>query len=200
VAELAAHARHDPVRVAGSVDRGASRAPMLDLCARCAALYADLVLLAAALPLAALPARPRDFRLTVAEARHLRVRRWGSWWASVGSARDSLTRPLAIGFTTLGLVGLLVTGLSEVLPMVGSSAGSSSAASMPLDYRALATLPADREVTAIGADHAAPPPDVALTAVVEHRDAVSTVSAGLVALGIGLFAARQIAAGGRRVR
>jgi hypothetical protein len=198
VAELAAHARHDPMRIAGSLDRGAGLAPVLDLCARCAGLYAELVVLAAALPLAAVPARPRDFRLTAVEARRLRSSRWRSLWASIGSARDSLTRPLAIGFTTLGLAGLLLTA-PAVLPIVGPLAGASSGAAAPLD-REVVPRPGDPDVMAIAADPTAPPRDAAVTEVSGDTDAVVTVSAGLLGLGIGLFTARRIAAHRPRVR
>ena len=64
MADAVGHAGHDPLRVAEAVDRGARLAPVLDLCARCAGLYVDLVALTAALPLSALPARPRSFTLT----------------------------------------------------------------------------------------------------------------------------------------
>jgi hypothetical protein len=200
VAELAAHAWHDPMRVAASLDRGAPVASLLDLCARCGALYADLVLLAAALPLAAVPARSRDFRLTAVEARRLRSGRWRSWWAIIGSARDSLTRPLAIGFTTLGLAGLLVTTAPAFLPMVGSLAGASSGAAAPLDREMLAPAASDPVVMMLGSDPTTPPQEVSATDVAGDPVATVTISAGLFALGIGLFAVRRMAALGRRVR
>ncbi|MGK2849830.1 MAG: hypothetical protein ACSLFN_02815, partial [Candidatus Limnocylindrales bacterium] len=43
------------------------------------------------------------------------------WLRRIGSSRDTLTRPLAIGFTTLGLAGLLVATVPGALP--GSSVG-----------------------------------------------------------------------------
>ena len=45
-------------------------------CPDCLALHADLVLLAAAMPDAALPARPRDYTLSEADAARLRPVGW----------------------------------------------------------------------------------------------------------------------------
>jgi hypothetical protein len=76
---VAAHERHDPLVVAalaagdlvGAEERAARR--QVDKCADCAGLFADLRAIADATTAEALavPARPRDFRLTSAEAREL---------------------------------------------------------------------------------------------------------------------------------
>ena len=52
------------------------------------------------------PARPRDYQLTPADAARLRPAGWRRWIAAIGSARDTFSRPLAVGLTTLGLAGL----------------------------------------------------------------------------------------------
>jgi len=115
VAETATsrHQRHDRLLIAAAVDRGPEVPPslaraLLATCLECARLYADLLVLALALPSSSTPARPRDFTLTEVDARRLRPRGLRRWLGLVGTSRDTLTRPLAIGFTTLGLAGLLV--------------------------------------------------------------------------------------------
>ena len=79
---------------------------------------------------------------------------------SIGSARDTVTRPLAIGLTTFGLVGVLVGtvpgaltlgdaasgGSDPVTTMAGEGAGQTppSDAAAPADGRAGARSAADR--------------------------------------------------------
>ncbi len=112
------HARHDPALIAALADRDAADAlrpaeldvarAQLDGCVDCSTLHRDLVDLMAGLQRASTPTRPRDFRLTAADAARLQPRGLRAFLRSIGSARDNLTRPLAIGLTTLGLVGVLV--------------------------------------------------------------------------------------------
>lgn len=191
MAELAAHARHDPLRVAEAVDRGARLAPVLDLCARCVALYADLVALTVALPMAAYPARRRDFQLSAIEAHRLEARGWSGWWARFGSARDSLTRPLAIGFTMLGLAGLLLTTVPSLVPSAGSAGGSEVTPMIGFAAAAAPSVhPSDGRLSpGAGVDRVSADPSTTLA-----------LSIGLLAAGGGLFAARRIAAGRRRMR
>jgi hypothetical protein len=200
VAELAAHARHDRLLVSQSLDRGARRSPMLELCARCAALYADLVALTTALPLSAVPSRPRDFRLTANDAHRLEREGWRRWWAIVGSVRDSLTRPIAIGFTTLGLAGLLLGAGQTLLPSVGAAFGPGSAASMPLDREAASAEPTDVPFIALGGEPVAAPLEVQATEVAADPASTVAFSAGLLGVGLALFAVRRIADGRHRVR
>ncbi|MEO6207196.1 MAG: hypothetical protein ABIP77_04500, partial [Candidatus Limnocylindrales bacterium] len=89
---------------------------LLATCLDCARLHADLLSLAVALPAASTPARPRDFMLTAADAHRLRPRGLRRWLGLIGTSRDTLSRPLAIGFTTLGLTGLLVATVPGALP------------------------------------------------------------------------------------
>ena len=79
------------------------------------------------------PSRPRDFHLTPAEARRLRPGGFRAVLAAIGSTRDAFSKPLAVGLTTLGLVGLLVGTMPsfgspasgpEVLSTVGDSVGA----------------------------------------------------------------------------
>jgi hypothetical protein len=122
-----AHARHDRDLVAALAARepelaapelGAAR-DLVQRCTECRDLLADLVALQAALPTMATPTRPRDFTLSDADARRLRPRGWRAVLGFIGSARDGFSRPLAIGFTTIGMVALLVTAVPSI-PLGGS--------------------------------------------------------------------------------
>jgi hypothetical protein len=122
-----AHARHDRDLVAALAARepelaapelGAAR-ELVQRCTECRDLLADLVALQAAVPKMATPSRPRDFTLTEADVRRLQPRGWRAALGFIGSARDGFSRPLAIGFTTIGMVALLVTALPSI-PLGGS--------------------------------------------------------------------------------
>jgi hypothetical protein len=194
-ATLTRHARHDPLRVAEAVDRGGRLAPVLEFCDPCGQLYADLLALTASISQASLPARPRDFTLGADDARRLRLGRWRAWWSSFGSACDAVTRPLAIGLTTLGLAGLLLTAAPTFIPGIGSAAAS------PEADRVLASGGAGA-ITPITVDPAAsaPPESAPVDAAVGDPSSAAALSVGLVAAGASLFAARHIAAHSRRVR
>ncbi len=198
MADSVGHAGHDPLQVAEAVDRGAPLAPVLDLCARCAGLYIDLVALTAALPLSALPARPRSFTLTAEDARRLRPGGWRSWWSSVGSARDTLTRPLAIGMTTLGLAGLLLTAAPTLLLGLGGAASSSAEGAVDTSAPAASVQPGDRTRAMAGS----PPETLQATAAPSAEGPSSTfvLSAGLLLVGGGLFVVRRVAVRGRSMR
>jgi hypothetical protein len=194
VADQVGHAGHDPLRVAEAVDRDARLAPVLGLCAPCAGLYADLVALTAALPLSALPPRPRTFTLSADDARRLLPRGWRGWWSAVGSARDTLTRPLAVAFTTLGLTGLLLTAAPTLL-MGGAAAGAAPemvhTMASPADGRAPTTARLDPNHT---------PPEVATVEPDDGPSATLLLSVGLLVTGSGLFVIRRLAVHGRPVR
>ena len=194
-ASLTRHARHDPLRVAEAVDRGGRLVPVLQFCDPCGQLYTDLLVLTTAIAQAALPARPRDFTLRSADARRLRPVGLRALCLSLGSARDGLMQPLAIGLTTLGLAGLLVTAAPMLLPMAGSAAAS------PEVDRAMASPGAGAYTPLTVGGAASTPPDVVKvdTAAPEPASTV-TLPVGLLAAGGGLFAARHIAARSRRVR
>lgn len=124
-----AHAGHDLVRVAEAADRDGRLPIELAGCPDCVALHADLVALAAALPAAATPTRPRDFTLSPADAARLRPRGWRRILRGIASPADAVTRPLAIGLTTLGLAGLLVAIVPGILP---GGVGGTTSTSGPL--------------------------------------------------------------------
>jgi len=124
------HATHDRLLIAayaaGDVDEAAlaEAERLIRRCAECARLADDLRAIAASLPEAALPRRPRDFRLDEATAQRARGRGLGWSWARLSST----FRPAGAALATLGLAGLLlagVTGLgnpgSRILSTVGSA-------------------------------------------------------------------------------
>ncbi len=130
------HATHDLERIAALAARDADLDPTVGeaaraqvaACSACRDLLADLIVLAAAVPVAAVASRPRDFTLTEADAARLRPEGWRRVLGFVGSARDGFTRPLAIGLTTIGLAGLLVATLPGALG--GFTLGSGGAATL----------------------------------------------------------------------
>lgn len=126
------HARHDPVWMAALAARDPDLSDSertqaeaaLKSCGPCADLFADLLAVSAAIPTAALPTRPRDFTLTAADAARLRPRGFRRWLAGIGSVRDGVTFPLAMGLTTMGIAGLLVA----TVPAAFSGMGGATAA------------------------------------------------------------------------
>lgn len=95
----------------------------------------------------------------------------------IGTRRDLFTRPLAMGFTTLGIVGLLVGTLpsmftgstAQTLSTVGSAVGSQS----PTDDAAAAPAPAASaaaESTASAPAALAAPPSAAASAGAAQND------------------------------
>lgn len=129
------HAAHDRLLIANLIDRSVDEAErtraeeLLAACRECEQLYDDLVALSAATRSMAVPARPRDFTLSAADAERLRVRGWRRLLAAIGSSRDAFSRPLALGLTTLGIAGLLFATIPSVIPVGGPAALSPIAAS-----------------------------------------------------------------------
>jgi hypothetical protein len=129
----AGHPAHDTVLVASLVDHSLPASErdaaqhMVDTCRRCAELHTDLLALRQATRTLPTPPRPRDYRLSAADAERLRPAGIRRWIVAFGSPRDAITRPLAIGLTTLGIVGLLVSGA----PLLSFGSASSSASGGP---------------------------------------------------------------------
>jgi hypothetical protein len=69
------------------------------------------------------PRRPRDFTLGAADANRLRGPGWRRVLRFIGSSRDVVSRPLAIGFTTIGVVALLITAVPSI-PLGGAGGGA----------------------------------------------------------------------------
>src|SRR3954451_9763172 len=112
-----AHRDHDPDLIASLLDREAGgpdrdrATALVTSCNACARLHADLVALTAAVRVQPTPARPRDFSITPEDAARLRRGRGWRRLLALGGPRDRLTRPLALGLTTLGVAGLLLANI-----------------------------------------------------------------------------------------
>jgi hypothetical protein len=205
VADHGSHVRHDRFAIAEAV--GAEFLPMtLRSCPACGALHADLLSLQRAVREAWTPARPRDLRLSVADALRLRRRSWRQRFALIGGQGDALTRPLALSFTALGLIGLLLTAIPVGLPM-----GASGAASTELDRTTVAAAPEPSAaasgpavVSAPGASVAGDP-GVAAASVrdarrVDEPSALPLLSAVLLVLGGAILGLRRLASFTRAMR
>ena len=75
------------------------------------------------------PTRPSDYTLTDSDAVRLRSGGWRRFVAILGTSRDALSRPLAVGLTTLGLAGLLVSAAPSFMM------GSASSGAAPTTHR-----------------------------------------------------------------
>jgi hypothetical protein len=148
----APHAEHDVLLVAahaaGDVDqaqRSAAEA-LLAGCPDCRELAADLGAIAAATSALPAVARTRDFTLRPEDAARLRPRGWRRLAAALGPTRLELLRPVAPVLMTLGVVGLLVSGLplfqaggSDFLNFGSGAAAPAAASTAP--ERAAAAAP-----------------------------------------------------------
>jgi hypothetical protein len=174
-ADTTPHAGHDPLLVAALVDRDLSgpehdraRALVAD-CRACAELHADLLSLASATATLPTAPRPRDFTLSPADVERLRPNLVRRLLGAIGTSRDSFSRPLAMGLTTLGLAGLLVATVPTVLPSGGGATLSTVGAGVDTEsneFNALSAAPgasAERSsVSAAPAPAQAPdPPEAA---------------------------------------
>jgi len=127
------HAAHDEMLVASLADHSlpdAERAAaevLVASCRDCADLHADVVALRAATLTMPTPTRPRDYTLTADDAARLHSRGWRRLVSPFGTARDSFSRPLAAGLTTLGIAGLLVASLPSITGGITSGSGTLSA-------------------------------------------------------------------------
>ncbi len=131
--QLTSHDRHDTMLVAAlaagdlaATDRDQAIA-LTASCTDCATLRDDLHAIARATASVPPPiaAHGRDFRLTSADAARLRPGGWRRLVAAFSAPRAAFTRPLGVGLTTLGLVGLLI-GNVQLTP--GGTASTGSAA------------------------------------------------------------------------
>ena len=138
------HASHDTILVASLADhslpaseRSAAEA-LVAACSQCADLHADLLALRAATRAMPTPARPNDYTLTPRDAARLRSGGWRRFVAILGTSRDALSRPLAVGLTTLGLAGLLVATLPSFSMGGATSAPRSRSGRRPAAPRSTA--------------------------------------------------------------
>jgi anti-sigma factor RsiW len=138
------HASHDTMLVASLADhslpaseRSAAEA-LVAACSQCADLHADLLALRAATRGMPTPARPNDYSLTPRDAVRLQSGGWRRFVAILGSSRDALSRPLAVGLTTLGLAGLLVANIPS-FSMGGATSAPMSTVGAPVGGGAVDT-------------------------------------------------------------
>ena len=182
----AEHARHDLSIVAvlaarptdlDEKDSAAARAQVAS-CSTCADALADLLALQTTLPETATPPRPRDFRLTPADAQRLHRSGWRRFLGYFGSPRDGFSRPLAIGLTTLGLAGILLASIpSTFIGGSGAAAPANEAAPIQQAAPAPAASVPGTDRTALGA--ALPSAAAsALTEVAAAAPSASTVLGG----------------------
>jgi hypothetical protein len=159
------HATHDPELVAAHLDGRLAATDLtrvdgwLAACGACATLRQDLEALVIATRSLPTPARPRDFSLSVEDARRARSGRWHRLVAAIGSPRDTFTRPLALGLTTLGIAGLLVANVPSMLtfgsatgaaPQVGTTEASEASEAPGFQGNAAAPAPTGETDTAGG--------------------------------------------------
>ena len=118
----AAHAAHDELLIArlfggdvGDSERE-NAVELMGACPDCAALFTDLGSIAAATAAMPVPARPRDFSLTEADATRLRRTRSAGWTFA------GLRRSLGGAVAALGLVGIVATGAVSVFGSSGLTA------------------------------------------------------------------------------
>lgn len=199
------HQRHDLVLVAAAADRGGRLAGMLEACADCRSLLGDLRALAAAVPMSAIPPRPRDLRLTRQDVARLRRGGWRRWLAAIGTGRDAVTRPLAMSLTTLGLAGLLLSAIPAGLPLGGTASDLGGVESVAHPLRsdggdALSGAGGVAVPTMVPAAHG--PDDGMSEAPAGASDGLAVRMLAIAFLGAGLAIAglRQLAAVQRRMR
>jgi hypothetical protein len=187
---------------------------LVDACADCAALVADLRAIERAT--ATLPAerRPRDFRLTPADAERLRPHSLRGRFRVLARPRLERAYPVATGLTALGITGLLVAGLSfSPGGSASTPAQEDAAGAAPMQLEAPPSTPPDLHVTSGGAatppastrvDAAAPAPTAVaerdapnaettapVTPLLEPRTVIAVLSALAAIAGLGLFAAAR---------
>lgn len=123
----AGHDRHDGLFIASLLDRTSDVSEreranaLIAACSDCADLLQDLLLLRDATRDLPIPPRPRSFTLSTDDAARQRRTGWRRLVAAFGSTRDVFSRPLAIGLTTIGLAGLLVSTASGLVPTGGAT-------------------------------------------------------------------------------
>lgn len=160
------HARHDPEWMAALASRDPDLSPSerasaeaaRAFCGACADLFAELVAVSAAIPAAAIPTRPRDFTLTPADAARLRPRGLRRWLAGIGTARDGVSFPLALGLTTMGIAGLLFATVPGVLSGMGGATAGAAPETLSVIGAAIPAPAAASEAPMASAAAAAAPP------------------------------------------
>lgn len=132
------HDRHDRFLVAALAAGDLEGRALTDAeelvvaCADCAELLADIRTIAAATAALPLLPRPTDFRLSPDTAERLSARGWRGILVRLADTRFGFSRPLAVGLTTLGLVGVIAGSI----PGAMGGAGSGGAPAQPANGNA----------------------------------------------------------------
>jgi hypothetical protein len=181
------HAHHDRFAIAQALG-GGSLPVTVGMCPACGALRRDLLAIQIAIRLAWTPRRPRDLRLGTAEVSRLRPDLWRRVLNLVGSSRDAITRPLAIGLTSLGLAGLLAANVSVGAIGLISVPGGAAASAPP------------ESATSVEQPTGGPTIDRRTAERQTGPDALIVVSGASIAAGASLAALRRIATRARPMR
>ena len=143
------HATHDELllaRLYGDDVTPAERAmatAQITACPDCAAFFADLGAIATATRALPVPARPRDFTLSAADAARLRPR------AGALAGWLGRTRALGTSLTAVGLAGVVLVGALSALPMLSITATAATPGNFSMAEATAA--PAAPELGATGA-------------------------------------------------
>jgi hypothetical protein len=139
------HARHDQPLIAAyaagdvSADEARAARDQIESCRRCAALAGEIELVQVAVAGdVGVPRRPRDFRLSEADAVRLRTGPLTRLLRRLGGPGLSVLQPLAGAAVAIGLVLVVSTG---ALPRLGATAGAA-----PGPYSAAASDGRDNSV------------------------------------------------------
>lgn len=181
MADPLSHARHDRFAVAAAIG-GGDAPPTLATCQHCGALHRDLLSIQTALRHAWTPKRPRDLRLDALRIASFRPALWRRLLGIIGSSRDAISRPLAIGLTSVGIVGVVLTSTA---PGLGGMASGGAPAEVTIMVTGLPT---------------AAPADSRIVDGPASVDPALVISGGSVAVGGAMFVLRRIAARARGVR
>ena len=183
------HERHDRYLVAALAaddlerDVRAEAESLVRSCTDCALLLADLRSIASATHALPPVPRSRDFRITAADAARLRPAGWRALLDAIGGARAAFSRPLAVGLTTLGLVGILATAIPGTLTgglgSAGAAPGGPEVAAAPTTTRDAGLSNADGagKASFAPAASAAPAPGSGLAAATAAATAVPSAAA-----------------------
>ena len=181
MADAWSHARHDTFAISAAVG-GAIPPLTVATCPQCGSLHRDLLSIQAAIRHAWTPRRPRDLRLTTLDVARLRPVLWRRLLGAIGSSHDAITRPLAIGLTSVGILGVVLTSTA---PGLGGPASGAATADV--------TIQATRQPTAGSGD-------ATVAQEAPSADPALALSAGSLAAGAAVFVFRRIAARARGVR
>lgn len=178
MADTGSHAKHDRFAIAAAV--GGTTPTLIGSCPSCGALFTDLLAIRGAIREAWAPARPREFLLSTADAARLRPAGWRRLLAAIGTRRDTITRPIALTCTGLGLAGLLLSTV-PFDPSDGAAGAQAAASEAPPERILIAGEPANP----IATDQRLRQPTATTP--------LTGLSIGLLAAGGAVFTARRIA-------